>query len=82
MKSKLHDALSLMLYLGIDSDYGELSICNLANYCITRNTLDRKYQVHCDDSRFRFSQVYSNPMTAIDKFVLIYNFLKSKEIKN
>lgn len=82
MKSKLHDSLSLMLYLGIGADYGELSLCNLANISITRGILDRRYQVHCDDSRFRFSQIYSNPQTAVDKFVLIFNFLKSKENKD
>lgn len=79
MKSKLHEALGLMLYLGIDAQYGQVSLCNLAKHCITRNVLERKYQVDSDDARFRYSGIYSNPQTAIDKFVVIYNSLRAKE---
>lgn len=82
MKNRLGESLNLMLNLGMDIQYGQVSICNLAKYCITRNILERKYQVHSDDSRFRFSSMYSNPKVAIDKFILIYSHIKSKEIKN
>lgn len=78
-KSKLHDSLSLNLYLGIDVNYGHISLCNLAHYCQTRNMLERKYQVHSDDARCRFSAVYVNPETAIDKFVALFNVIKAKE---
>lgn len=80
-KSELHRALYTMTRLGIDVEYGRLSLCNLGKYCITRNILEHKYQVDCDDANIRFSHVYNNHHSAIDKWVALYAALKSKEMK-
>lgn len=80
-KSQLHQAVELCLYLGIDLEYGKLNLCNLAHFSITRNALERKYQVDCDNANCRFSEIYSNPKVAADKYILLFNTIRSKELK-
>jgi len=80
-KSDLHKALDTMTRLGIDVEYGPLTLCNLGHFSITRNILERKFQVDCDSAEIRFTQMYNNYYTAIDKFISLYAALKSKEMQ-
>lgn len=80
-RSPLYKSLETMTWLGIDVNYGKLSLCNLAHYSMTRNMLDRKYQVDCDTAKIRFSKIYHRYEDAIDKFIGIYSALKTDEMK-
>lgn len=78
-KTKLHKSIELMMDMDIDINFGKVALTNLAHVCITRNVLEKKYQVCSDDARFLFSGMYSNKNTAIDKFISILTHIKSKE---
>lgn len=83
MKSnaELRRSIETMVKYGMDVTYGQLSLCNLAHFNITRNYLDRKYQVDCNSAEVRFSNIYANLAYAIDKYIILYHVLKSKEAK-
>lgn len=74
----LKDAISTMLDNKCDISYGKLDLCNLSNFIGNRINLGRKYQVVCDDYRFRMSEIYVNRNVAIDKFIGIKNLLDEK----
>ena len=53
-----------------------LSICCINDFYLLRTGI--KYQVHCDDNRYRFSKLYENMNDAVTKFLDIKHKL-SKE---
>lgn len=54
---------------GCTIEFGRLSISYLPNYLNIYGK--KKYQVHCDDYRCRFSDIYENPGEAVEKFLEI-----------
>lgn len=70
-RSKLFYAVKNVIDSGCSVEFGKLCICNLGDYVPLRGDMERKYQVHCDDPRMRWSEVYYKEDVAIDKFMLI-----------
>ena len=55
---------------GCSIEYKRLSICDLRDYYnFYRRRKDPIYQVHCDDSKNRFSKVYKNISDAVNTFI-------------
>jgi hypothetical protein len=52
----------------VDIQYGRLSLCNLKHY-MPGYSRKRIYQVHCDDSNEKYSQIFEHPEHAIIKFI-------------
>jgi len=50
-------------------EWKALSICCLNDFHTVRSGI--KYQVHCEDNRYRFSRLYLNYNDAISKFLNI-----------
>ncbi len=65
--------------MGIRLDYENLSICDLGYYTNCRKMLQRRFQVDYN-GHFRFSQVYTKPEAAVDKFLGILTRIKEREI--
>lgn len=54
---------------GMSLDYGKLSLCDLRNFRYSNIFQDRRYQVHCEDSRCPWSGIYNRLEPAIEKFL-------------
>ena len=54
---------------GAYEEWNTLSICCLNDFYPVRSGI--KYQVHCEDNRYKFSKLYSNSNDAISKFLNI-----------
>jgi len=69
MKSA-NDYYKNVLLDGCSIEYQKLSICDLRDYY---NFYSRRktpiYQVHCDDTKNRFSQIYKDITDAVNSFV-------------
>ena len=60
---------------GCSIEYKKLSICDLRDYYnFYRRRKNPIYQVHCDDSKNRFSKIYKD----INDAVNIFNEIKKK----
>jgi len=64
---------------GLSIEYGKLSLCDLANFRHSSIYHNRRYQVHCDDSKNEFSMLYGECGPAIEKFLELKK--KVKRIK-
>lgn len=49
-------------------EYQKIGICNIKNHLKTFNNYRPLYQVHSDNPKFKFSDLYNNIDDAIDKF--------------
>jgi hypothetical protein len=81
-RSKLYYSVKNAVENGCGVDFGRLSICDLGKHVQMRDQLERKYQVDCDDSRFRFSEVYYKLDVAVDKFMLIRSVLDKGQLND
>lgn len=79
-RSKLFYSVKNNVENGMGVEFGRLSICDLGDYIQGRQLLDRRFQVHCDDSRMRWSEVYYKLDVAIDKFMLIRSILDTNNV--
>lgn len=61
---------------GIELTYGKLSLCNLEHYCKFR--CSRKWQVHSEDRRYLYSEIYNELTPALNKFLEIKKKIGSK----
>jgi hypothetical protein len=79
-RNKLFHSIKDTVESGCDVDFGKLTICDLGNHSATRKLLERKYQVHCDDPRMKWSEIYYKLDIAVDKFMVIRSvLLKDKD---
>ena len=62
---------AIALDQGLDLHYGKLSLCDLENHKHSNIYKNRRWQVHCDDSRMPFSKVFFDKTEAIEKFMEI-----------
>jgi hypothetical protein len=77
MSTSYREKIRNKLEDGEYEEWNSLSICCLNDFCTTRGGI--KYQVHCEDSRYRFSRLYSNYNDAISKFLNIkHKLLRTK----
>lgn len=60
--------------------YKGLVICDLREHLPERRSNDYDYQVHCDNKDFKFSHIYNDLDIAVDKFILISNQIRNKDI--
>lgn len=67
---------SAVLMDGCALERGRLSLCLINDY--KGNSFRRKllYQVHCDDTKVKHSELYENPSEAIDKFLELKRKIK------
>ena len=49
----------------VDLQYKRLTLCIPPKRLLNKH----EYQVHCEDSRAKFSKLYSDPEEAVDKFI-------------
>ena len=71
------DYYKSVLLDGCSIEYQKQSICDLRDYYnFYRKRRDPIYQVHCDDSKNRFSQTYKNVHEAVNSFVEIKQKLR------
>ena len=62
---------------GCSIEYHRLSICDLRDYYdFYRRRKDAIYQVHCEDSKNRFSKIYKNINEAVETFIEIKKKLR------
>jgi len=70
MSTTYREFIENEIYNGRHVDYRGVSICCINDFYELK-TGKIKYQVHCDDIKNKFSHLYSNLYTAIDKFMSI-----------
>lgn len=58
---------------GVNIEYGKLSLCDLRNFRHSSLYNNRRYQVHCEDSKYPWSVVYDDIDSAIEKFLELKN---------
>ena len=78
-KQQLQQLYKWCLEEGLSIEYGKLSLCDLANFRHSMVYNNRRYQVHCDDTRAPFSSIYDEMEPAINKFMELKR--KVKRIK-
>jgi hypothetical protein len=78
-RSKLFYSVKNAVESGCSVSSGLLTICDLADYVKTRKTMERRFQVECNDSRMRWSEVYYKLDIALDKFLAIRSVLVGNE---
>jgi hypothetical protein len=61
---------------GLSLSYGKASLCDLKNFYHSNVWRDRRYQVHCEDSRLPFSKIYDELMPAVNKFTELKHKVK------
>ena len=62
---------------GCSIEYQRLSICDLRDYYnFYSKRRDPIFQVHCDNSKNRFSQIYKDVNEAVNSFIEIKKKLK------
>lgn len=71
---ELNNTQKKMLYLwcleeNLSISYGRLSLCDLRNFKYSDVKYNRRYQVHCEDSRNSFSAIYDDAEIAVNKFM-------------
>lgn len=76
MKSELSHEQEKSVYAhailqGCSVEFGKLSLCDLTNFRHSQVKTDRKYQVHCDDTKHLFSGIYEELMPAVNQFMYI-----------
>lgn len=54
---------------GCSIEYGRLSLCDLRNFRHSHLYDNRRYQVHCEDSKYPWSGIYDEVGPAIEKFL-------------
>lgn len=64
----MRDAIREILIKGGTVEFGRVSICDISRY-VNFNVGRKKWQVHSDDYRRPFSQLYGNLDEAIGTFV-------------
>lgn len=70
--SNVNNYYKSVLLDGCAIEYKKLSVCDLRDYYnFYRKRRDPLYQVHCDDSKHRFSKTYKNINDAVNSFVEI-----------
>jgi hypothetical protein len=57
-----------LLLDGSSIEYKKISICNIKNHLKTFNNYRPLYQVHSDNPKMKFSDLYNNLDDAVDKF--------------
>ena len=57
------------LELGVDVNYGKLSLCDLRNHRHSQLRDDRRFQVHSEDRDYPWSMIYEEIEPAINKFM-------------
>ena len=67
------------LQMGLNIEYGKLSLCDLRNFRHSHVKHDRCYQVHCEDKTYPWSMIYDTMRPAIIKFMELKK--KVKRIK-
>lgn len=72
-----HSVIKACINLGIDLQYGKVSLCDLRNYRYSNVKDQRRYQVHSDDYKNIFSKIYDDLDDAVYRFI----DLKSKVTK-
>ena len=75
MKISYREKLRNKLDDGGYEEWKTLSICCINDFHPVRTGI--KYQVHCEDGRYRFSRLYDNCNDAISKFLNIKHRLSS-----
>jgi hypothetical protein len=71
---KLNDKQRRMLYAwcmeeGLSIEYGKLSLCDLSGFRYSQLSMNRRWQVHSDDSKHSWSMIYDELEPAIEKFL-------------
>ena len=67
MNISYRDKLRNKLSNGMYEEWNSLSICCINDFYTVRSGI--KYQVHCEDNRYKFSRLYSSCTDAISKFL-------------
>lgn len=70
------DVYLFCLENNVNLEYGKLTLCDLRNYSHNMLVKHRRYQVHCEDRKFEFSQIYDQKEDAVDKFLQIKNTIR------
>ena len=70
-ESQEHQLFKLCISEGVDLSYGKLSLCDLRNYWYAHVRRDRRYQVHSEDNKLKWSGIYDDLDAAINKFIHI-----------
>lgn len=70
----MFETLKTVFQEGIDLNYGKLSLCDITHYNLKERKF--KYQVHSDDSRFKFSRMYRS--TELDAAIRKFMEIKDK----
>ena len=77
MSTSYREKLREKLSSGAYEEWNSLSICCINDFYDLRSGI--KYQVHCEDSRYRFSRLYTNCNDAISKFLDIKHRLLTRK---
>lgn len=70
-KQEEHSLYNICLLQGVDLTFGKLTICDLAKRRYSHVKTNRRWQVHCDDTRYPWSKIYEEVGPAINKFMEI-----------
>lgn len=54
---------------GFSVSYKKLTVADISD---VQQVIKRKYQVHCDHANVKFTQLYSDPVVAVNKFMELY----------
>lgn len=66
-----------MIKMGYTLEYGRLSVCDIRKYAPDQKYSKTPYQVHCDDFRKPFSELYDDLEKAVLEFLKIKHRIKS-----
>lgn len=66
-----YDRYKRCLEEGVELNYGKLTLVDLRNYRHSAINQGRRYQVHCEDSKYPWSMIYDELGPAICKFMEI-----------
>jgi len=77
MSTSYREKLRGILNSGMYEECNSLSICCINDFYDLRSGI--KYQVHCEDSRYKFSRFYANCNDAISKFLDIKHKLSRRK---
>lgn len=75
LKDFKRDVVQCLIIDGITLSGNGVTICDLRSYNVNTGY---RYQVCSENKAFEFSEVYKDLEIAVDKFLGIYNFVRTK----
>lgn len=75
---KVYKTIKNALIIGLDVNYGRLTLCFIPNYLPRREFFERRYQVTYEGFGIEVSEIFADMELAINKFLDLKRFIDER----